>query len=127
MELELLASQMAKQAGTIHSLTLGIPDEQRRWKPDPESWSILEVINLLYDEECADFRARLDIILHHPEQAWPPIQAPGWMSEHLYNQRELVQSMDNFLNERRKSLKWLRGLDALLFFPIGGVSACFSS
>ena len=60
MELELFANQMASQAGIIHSLTLGITDEQTRWKPDPHSWSILEVINHLYDEECADFRLRLD-------------------------------------------------------------------
>ena len=66
--MEIVANQIANQAGTSHSLTLGISDEQRRWKPDPQTWSILEVIKALYDEECADFRVRLDIILHHPDQ-----------------------------------------------------------
>ena len=51
MDLEFLANKMAEHAGTIHSLTLGISEEQARWKPAPESWSILEVINHLYDEE----------------------------------------------------------------------------
>jgi hypothetical protein len=112
MELEFFADQMAKHAGTIHSLTLGVSDEQARWKPDLQAWSILEVINHLYDEECADFRVRLDIILHNPAQPWLPINPAGWVSEHRYNQRDLAQSMDNFLNERRESLAWLRGLDA---------------
>ena len=47
MELAFFINQMAKQAGTIHSLTLGISEEQAHWKPDSKSWSILEVINHL--------------------------------------------------------------------------------
>ena len=128
MELELFANQMANQAGTIHSLTLGITDEQARWKHDPHSWSIVEVINHLYDEECADFRLRLDIILHHPDQPWPPINPQGWVTERLYNKRDLAQSVDNFLQERRKSLAWLRGLaapdwQAHVVSPFGQLSA----
>jgi hypothetical protein len=112
MELDFFTDQMDKQAGTILSLTLGVSDEQARWKPDPQAWSILEVINHLYDEECADFRVRLDIILHHPAQAWPPINPTGWVSKHHYNERDLAPSVEDFLKERRKSLRWLRGLEA---------------
>jgi hypothetical protein len=103
---------MANQAGTIHSLTLGISADQARWKPDPQTWSILEVVNHLFDEERLDFRVRLDLILHHPAQPWPSINPAGWVTERLYNQRDLAQSVEDFLEERRKSLAWLRGLDA---------------
>ncbi len=128
MDLDFFTDQLDNQAGTIHSLTLGVPDEQARWKPDPQTWSILEVINHLYDEECADFRVRLDIILHHPDQPWPPINPTGWVSEHGYNQRELAQSVEDFLEERRKSLAWLRGLDvpnwqASVTAPFGKICA----
>ena len=112
MELAFFINQMDKQAGTIQSLPLGISDERAHWKPDPETWSILEVINHLYDEECLDFRVRLDIILHHPDQPWPPINPTGWVSEHGYNQRDLAKSVEDFMKERRKSLSWLRGLDS---------------
>ena len=111
MDLNFFTNQMACHAGSIHSLTLGISDEQARWKPDPQSWSILEVINHLYDEECADFRVRLDFILYHPAQPWPPINPSGWVTERLYNQRDLAVSVDDFLKERRKSLAWLRELE----------------
>jgi hypothetical protein len=112
MDLNSFTNQMANQAGIIHSLTLGVSPEQARWKPDPQTWSILEVINHLADEERADFRVRLDLILYHPQQPWPPINPQGWVTERLYNQRDLAQSLDDFLQERRKSLVWLRGLDA---------------
>ena len=39
-------------------LVKGISLEQARWKPAPDKWSILEVINHLYDEEKEDFRQR---------------------------------------------------------------------
>ena len=112
MDLEFFASQMANHAATIQSLAQGLSAEQARWKPDPHTWSILEVINHLYDEEREDFRVRLDLILHHPDQPWPPINPQGWVTGRLYNQRDLAQSVENFLQERRKSLAWLRGLEA---------------
>jgi len=123
-----LTNQMANHAATIQSLTLGVPAEQARWKPDPQAWSILEVINHLYDEERQDFRVRLDIILHHPDQPWPPINPAGWVTGRSYNQRDLLQSVDDFLKERRKSVAWLRDLEApdwqaSVMAPFGQISA----
>jgi DinB superfamily len=112
MELELLTHQMNLHAGAVHSLTLGITMQQARWKPDAQAWSILEVINHLYDEERLDFRVRVDYILHHPDQPWPPINPQGWVTERGYNQRELAVSVDDFLKERQKSLAWLKGLES---------------
>jgi streptomycin 6-kinase len=107
-----LIDQLARSAGRIRQLCLDVPDEQARWKPDPQSWSILEVVNHLYDEEREDFRVRLDIILHHPDQAWPSIDPEGWVGERLYNQRDLAESLAGFLQERQESLAWLRSLPA---------------
>jgi hypothetical protein len=112
MELEVLTNQMANHAASIQSLTVGISAEQACWKPDPKAWSILEVINHLYDEERADFRVRADMTLHQPAEPWAPINPEGWVTEHGYNQRDLAQSVEDFLKERRKSLAWLRGLEA---------------
>ena len=128
MDLYLFTSQMANHAGTIHSLTLGISNSQARWKPAPESWSILEVINHMYDEEREDFRVRVDYILHHPDRSWPPINPTGWVTERTYNQRDLPQSVQSFLEERRKSLAWLKGLgspdwQASVTVPFGRFSA----
>jgi hypothetical protein len=128
MNLDFFSSQMSNHASTIHSLTLGISDEQARWKPDLDAWSILEVVNHLYDEECEDFRVRLDYILHHPDQSWPPINPKGWVAERNYNQKDLLQSVAAFLEERRKSLDWLKGLgtpdwQASVRVPFGEFSA----
>jgi hypothetical protein len=49
---------LAQQAQSIMQLVSRVSDEQARWKPEADSWSILEVVNHLYDEEREDFRTR---------------------------------------------------------------------
>jgi hypothetical protein len=110
INLEQGITQMTYQAQTIRSMIVGVDDAQARWKPNAESWSILEVMNHLYDEEREDFRVRLDIILHRPNDAWPLIRPAEWVTERQYQQRDLADSLQNFLAEREKSLDWLRSL-----------------
>ncbi len=110
MDFELLVQQMALNAGRIEQLAAGVNQEQARWKPDPDSWSILEVINHLVDEEREDFRTRLRLLLFEPGVEWPRIDPGGWVTERRYNERELGTSLQDYLDERQASLAWLRSL-----------------
>jgi len=110
MDLPYCIHRLSSNAHVIENLARGVSDEQARWKPSPEKWSILEVINHLYDEERDDFRSRLDSVLHQPEKTWPPIDPQGWAVERKYNVRELGESLERFLDERRKSVEWLKAL-----------------
>lgn len=110
MNLGYFSTQMSNNAEAIRNLVHDVPQEQTRWKPAPESWSILEVINHLYDEEREDFRFRLDLLLHHPNQSWPSNDPERWVVERRYNQRDYGTSLRNFLNERKKSIAWLENL-----------------
>jgi hypothetical protein len=51
-------------------------------------------------------------MLHQPDRPWPPNDPEGWVIERQYNRRALKTSLDNFLNEREKSLAWLNDLTA---------------
>jgi hypothetical protein len=112
MDLQRCIQLMADNAERIRLLGQGVSDQQARWRPDPASWSILEVINHLYDEEREDFRVRLDIILHRPDQPWPPIDPQGWVQARNYNERDPDVSIQNFLTERQRSLEWLGTLSS---------------
>jgi hypothetical protein len=107
-----LRALMTDNAERIRLLASGLEAEQARWKPAPGSWSVLEVVNHLYDEEREDFRVRLDIILHRPTDPVPPIDPPGWVTARRYNERDPAESLENFLAERRASLRWLESLGA---------------
>lgn len=128
MKLEPLISQLAQNAERIRGLVCAVSDDQARWKPSPDQWSILEVINHLYDEERQDFKVRLDIIIHDPSRPWPAIDPEGWVTGRKYNQREIGKSLDDFLDARKESLDWLSGLtspnwEALYDAPFGRITA----
>lgn len=112
MDIERLASQMATSAAGISALVQNVSMQQARWRPDPDNWSILEVINHLWDEEREDFRVRIDYTLHRPGEPWPGIDPGGWVTERGYNERDPQVSLDGFLSAREASLAWLRQLSA---------------
>ena len=109
MDLEYVTTRMANNAEVIRALAQGVEGEQARWRPDSTSWSLLEMINHLYDEEIEDFRTHLDVVLQQT-QPWPSIDPQGWVTARRYNERDLEQSLDSFLRARRESLIWLKGL-----------------
>jgi hypothetical protein len=128
MNLEDLAARMAENAEAIRALAEGLPEAQVRWKPDPGAWSILEVVNHLYDEEIEDFRAHLDLVLNHPGGPWPRIDPEGWVTERGYSQRDLGRSLNDFLRAREDSLTWLKGLknpdwEVAYQAPFGSITA----
>jgi len=101
---------LQKNSDLIRLLAQDIDDETARRKPDADSWSVLEVINHLYDEEREDFRTHLEQILLRPDEPWARIDPQAWVTERGYNGRSLDESLHSFLQERQRSLVWLAGL-----------------
>jgi len=110
MKLLALLNQMEHQAQAIQQMTLGVSDEQARWKPTADDWSILEVICHLADEEREDFRTRVRWALDGGTDPWHPIDPQGWVASRGYNQRDLGDAISDFLDERETSLEWLQSL-----------------
>jgi hypothetical protein len=110
LDLNRVVERMRANAAAVDALTRDVSEAQMRWKPSAESWSLLEVVNHLYDEEREDFRTRVDNVLHQPGEHPPPIDPVHWVIERAYNQRDPIASLDAFLRERATSLAWLQGL-----------------
>jgi len=110
MQVTKIIRQLSDNVITFDNMLAVISDKQARWKPAPEKWSMLEVVNHLCDEERYDFRARLDLTLNQPEREWPPIDPIGWVTSHRYMQQDFNESGINFLAERAESINWLQSL-----------------
>lgn len=110
MHLQTAVLQLETQARAILALVDGLTGEDVRWKPASNSWSVLEVLSHLVDEEIYDFRAHLDHILHTPEQPWPEIDPLGWVTSRQYNEGNFDKTRARFETEREKSLTWLSEL-----------------
>ncbi|MBP7961829.1 MAG: DinB family protein [Caldilineaceae bacterium] len=110
MDLIWAQKQLAQNADRIKIMVDAVTDDEARRKPDADSWSILEVVCHLLDEERYDFRVRLNHILAGSEGAFPPIHPGDWVTSHRYNEQDLAASLADFLAERQTSLAWLETL-----------------
>lgn len=102
-----LYQELVNSMDIIRALTANVPQEDAQVKPAPESWSMLEVICHLYDEEQEDFREHLDFILHRQNEKWHEIDPQDWVTSRKYNEQNFVEMQIKFFEERRKSLDWL--------------------
>ena len=110
MESSAMIHRLEANQAVFAPLVECVTDEQARWRPQPEKWSLLEVVCHLLDEEREDFRQRLDLTLRDPEIPWPPIDPPGWVEQHRYQDRNFTAALLDFLAEREKSIVWLQNL-----------------
>lgn len=107
IDLEEIICQLAGNAETIRALVQSLSDEQAQWKPNPESWSINEVMEHLYNEERIDFRKHLKEMLSDPPQPWARFHHEEYVS--VENCR---QAVERFVTEREASIAWLKTLEA---------------
>jgi hypothetical protein len=111
MEFKMLYQELANSAEMIRDLLAGVGQEEAQYKPSRGTWSILEVVCHLYDEEREDFREHLDFILHRQrEDEWHPIAPQAWVKLRKYNERNFKTMRRKFFDEREKSLAWLKGI-----------------
>lgn len=103
--------QLSETGDVIRCLYRNLNATDYLWRPAPEKWNLLEIICHLYDEEREDFRHRLRSVLDDPERPFDPIDPANWVHSRRYSDRELNEVLPAFLEERKASLTWLKGLD----------------
>jgi len=127
MKFNTLYQELANSAEMIRALLGGITQEDAQ-VTTADSWSILEVICHLHDEEREDFHEHLDFILNHQNEEWHKIDPQRWVTERKYNKQNFVEMQEKFFAERKKSLEWLQGLstvdwDIIYASEFGSISA----
>ncbi len=110
MEFSTFYQELQYSTEMIRALLSGVATEEARLKPSAESWSILEVVCHLYDEEREDFLEHLDFILHRQNEEWHVIDTDRWVTKRKYNEQNFAEIQEKFFVEREKSLTWLNGL-----------------
>ncbi len=110
MDFSLLYQELQQSTEMIRALLADVEPEAARLKPSADSWSMLEVVCHLYDEEREDFREHLDFILHRQTEEWQVIDTEGWVTQRHYNAQDFAAMQAKFFAEREQSLVWLKGL-----------------
>ena len=97
--------QLTGNAEAMRALVQTISDEQVQWKPNPDTWSMKEVMEHVYNEERIDFRKILKRMQNAPSQPSGESLHEEYVPVERYR-----QALDGFLIEREASIKWLRTL-----------------
>ena len=110
MKTDDIIAHLENNRRVFQSLLTDLESEEYHFKPDPASWSILEILCHLVDEEKEDFRARVKNTLLTPEVQPPTLDPVGAVKSRKYAKQVYVERLEAFLTERRISIKWLRSL-----------------
>jgi hypothetical protein len=107
INIEEIIRQLTGNAEAMRALVRTISDEQAQWKPNPETWSMKEVIEHVYNEERLDFRRHIKEMLNDPPQPWEEFRHEYYVSVEGYR-----QALEGFLSEREASIAWLIALES---------------
>lgn len=110
MDTNYIISELQRNKFVIKELLQNLDDNKVMWRPSPEKWCLLEIICHLNDEECEDFRYRLNSTLENPKQEFISIDPVGWVSSRNYFERDFKTELTEFLNERDDSIDMLKQL-----------------
>ena len=105
-----VAVELGHNKEVFRGLLHGADKELYTWRPAPEKWCMLEIICHLYDEECEDFRARVEHVLYLPDAEMAPIDPQAWVTSRNYFQQDFESVLHGFLAERQRSVNYLNSL-----------------
>jgi hypothetical protein len=95
--------------GVVRALTGYLTDEQWRWRPAPDSWSVLEVVAHLRDIEREVYGALLQRVLREDAPTMTGhFDASGWARDRRYNDFDPAVTLAEFTGARAGTVEALR-------------------
>ena len=111
MDTHFYITQLRKNRSIFEDIFRSAGQSMQRWKKDDSSWSFLEVLCHLLDEEREDFRLRLQSLWNDPNEDFIPIDPANWPQQRKYLEQDFNSVLEDFLNERSNSCAYLEELD----------------
>lgn len=96
--------------GILRGLMTELTEEDARWKPAPDRFSVAEVLAHLSHSEGDCYRMRLDRFMAEARPEFEPDDAQMYLD--LYRDANPEDSFDHFEEQRENNIEFLRGLSA---------------
>jgi len=131
MDRTFVITQLEQHITLFKALLKDIDTPMFLWKKAPEKWCLLEIVCHLYDEEREDFKFRTKWVLENPNITPPPFDPIAWVTEHRYLEQDYQLMLAKFLEERQRSISWLKSLkdskwdNAFKHSKLGELSAAY--
>jgi len=101
---------LAETPDILRGLMCGLSDDDARWKPAPDRFSVAEVLAHLSHSEGHCYRARLDRFLAEDMPVFEPDDAQMYLD--LYRNADPEEDFAHFEEQRETNVEFLRGLPA---------------
>jgi hypothetical protein len=102
--------QLETTSDVLRALLEGVTDEQTRWKPGPERWSIAEVLEHLAHVESHGFRVRVERMVREENPLLEAYDQVAYAASGQYSEREAEESFAHFEEQREDNIAYLNGL-----------------
>jgi hypothetical protein len=99
---------LAATPGILRGLMSGLTDDDARWKPAPDRFSVAEVLAHLSHSEGHCYRMRVDRFLAETRPTFEPDDAQMYLA--LYRDADPEDAFDHFEEQRETNVEYLRGL-----------------
>lgn len=94
--------------GVLRGLMSEMTDDDSRWKPAPDRFSVAEVLAHLAHSEGHCYRMRVDRLLAEHRPTFEPDDAQMYLD--LYRNADPRKAFDEFKQQRADNVAYLRGL-----------------
>lgn len=101
-------NQLEATPSILRGLMCQLSDEDARWKPAPDRFSVAEILEHLSHSEGHCYRARLDRFLSEDLPKFEPDDASMYYD--LYRDADPEDSLDHFEDQRESNIEFLRTL-----------------
>ena len=88
-----------------------LSEQDARWKPAPDRFSIAEVLEHLSHVEGHCFRARVELMVTEDDPEIEPYDTESYIAEGQYSGRDAEDSFDHFEEQRGLNLEYLHALE----------------
>jgi hypothetical protein len=99
---------LAATPGVLRGLMSELTDEDARWKPAPDRFSVAEVLAHLAHSESHCYRMRLDRFLAESRPTFEPDDAQMYLD--LYRDADPEDAFADFEDQREQNVEYLRKL-----------------
>jgi DinB superfamily len=99
---------LASTPEVLRSLMCELSDEDARWKPAPDRFSVAEVLAHLSHSEGHCYRARLDLFMSEERPEFEPDDARFYLD--LYRDADPEDQFAHFEEQRESNIEFLRDL-----------------
>jgi DinB family protein len=103
---------LAATPEVLRLLMGGLSDEDARWKPAADRWSVAEILEHLSHIEGHYFRSALDRVVAGDDAEIEPYDQDAYAAAGTYSNREAEESFAHWEEQREDNVEFLRGLDA---------------